>query len=399
MKFKYRVLENGKITTGSLESENRDSVINHLKQSGSTVLEVSEQKAIIQTQLNSLFSKVSFNDVVDVTRQLAIMLNSGLTIVESLDILKKQTAKPALLNLIVKIESDVKAGSSFSATLENHRDIFSNLYISLVKAGEASGQLDKGLMKLAINLEHQRTFRAKLKSAMIYPVMVIVAMIGVFFIMMSFVLPKLLSVYKEFNVELPGSTKFLMTVSDIFNKFWPIILVLMIASVVGLIKFYKSRAGHQIFDAIFLRLPLFARIIKIGALVNATRTLAILIEAGVSILDGLEIITETTSNVIYQNALHSVRNKIEKGLSFGMALEQAKIFPPILVQMVTVGEKTGHLDTTLGHLADYFESESEIAIKSLTTMIEPSILIVLGLSVGFVVISIITPIFKLTSSF
>jgi type IV pilus assembly protein PilC len=217
--------------------------------------------------------------------------------------------------------------------------------------------------------------------------------------MLTFVIPKLLEVYKEFNVKLPAPTVFLIFVSDIFSNFWPLILIGTFASIFLLKKAYTSPAGKLIVDRAILKIPMISKVVKVAALVDTTRTLSILIAAGVSILESLDIITETTSNIVYQNALRRIRQVIEQGGTLGGALEDAKIFPPILVQMTSVGEQTGHLDETLGHLAKYFESESEIAVKAMTTLIEPAILIVLGVAVMFVVIAVITPIFSLSSSF
>ena len=219
------------------------------------------------------------------------------------------------------------------------------------------------------------------------------------FVMLTFVIPKLLEVYKEFNVKLPAATVFLIFISDLFANYWYIILISIAATIFLIKKAYASAAGRLIFDRIILRAPVISKVVKVAALVDTTRTLSILIAAGVSILESLDIITETTSNVIYQNALRRVRQIIEQGGTLGGALEDAKIFPPIFVQMTSVGEQTGHLDETLGHLAKYFESESEIAIKAMTTLIEPAILMVLGVGVMFVVVAVITPIFSLSSSF
>lgn len=399
MEFTYKAIKENKPTSGTIEAESQEKAMAYLRSGGLVILDLHQRAKPVTSSLTSFFSKVAFNDIVDTTRQLAIMLNSGLTIIDSLDILKRQTSKPAYIKLIESIDADVKAGASFSNALKKHPKLFSNLYISLVKAGEASGKLDEILVKLADTLEQQRTFKSKIKGAMVYPAIVIGAMGMVMFVMITFVIPKLLEVYKEFNVKLPAPTRFLILVSDIFSKFWLFIIIGVGLSIFGLMKAYASKPGKLFVDRITLKIPLMNKVVKIAALVDTTRTLSILIGAGVSILEALDIITETTTNVIYQNALRRVRQAIEQGGTLGGAMEETHIFPPILVQMTAVGEQTGHLDETLGHLAKYFESESEIAIKALTTMIEPMILIVLGVAVMFVVIAVITPIFSLSSSF
>lgn len=399
MEYSYKAIKDNKPVSGIFEADTQDKAMAYLRTSGLIILDLHEHAKPMTSSLTSMFSKVAFTDIVDMTRQLAIMLNSGLTIIDSLDILKRQASKPAYLKLIESIDSDVKAGTSFSSSLKKFPKQFNNLYIALVKAGEASGKLDEILVKLADTLEQERTFKSKIKGAMVYPAIVITAMGGVMFVMLTFVIPKLLEVYKEFNVKLPAATVFLIFISDLFANYWYIILMSIAATIFLIKKAYASTAGRLIFDRIILKAPVISKVVKVAALVDTTRTLSILIAAGVSILESLDIITETTSNVIYQNALRRVRQIIEQGGTLGGALEDAKIFPPIFVQMTSVGEQTGHLDETLGHLAKYFESESEIAIKAMTTLIEPAILMVLGVGVMFVVVAVITPIFSLSSSF
>lgn len=399
MEYSYKAIKDNKAVTGTVEAESQEKAMAYLRSGGIIILDLHEHSIPISRTISSFFSKVAFTDVVDMTRQLSIMLNSGLTIIDSLDILKRQATKPAYLKLIESIDADVKAGSSFSNALKKYPSQFNNLYIALVKAGEASGKLDEILVKLADTLEQERTFKSKIKGAMVYPAIVITAMGGVMFVMLTFVIPKLLEVYKEFNVKLPAPTVFLIFISDLFSNFWYLILLGIAATIFLFKKMYSSTAGRIIVDRTMLKMPVVSKVIKVAALVDTTRTLSILIAAGVSILESLDIITETTSNVIYQNAFRRVRQVIEQGGTLGGALDDTKIFPPILVQMTSVGEQTGHLDETLGHLAKYFESESEIAIKAMTTLIEPAILIVLGVAVMFVVIAVITPIFSLSSSF
>jgi len=399
MEYRYKAIKDNKTVSGVFEADTQDKAMAYLRTSGLIILDLHEHAKPMSSSLTSLFSKVAFSDIVDMTRQLAIMLNSGLTIIDSLDILKRQASKPAYLKLIESIDSDVKAGTSFSSSLKKFPNQFNNLYIALVKAGEASGKLDEILVKLADTLEQERTFKSKIKGAMVYPAIVITAMGGVMFVMLTFVIPKLLEVYKEFNVKLPAATVFLIFISDLFANYWYMILILIAATIFLMKKMYASAAGRLVVDRVILKAPVISKVVKVAALVDTTRTLSILIAAGVSILESLDIITETTTNVVYQNALRHIRQVIEQGGTLGGALEDAKIFPPIFVQMTSVGEQTGHLDDTLGHLAKYFESESEIAIKAMTTLIEPAILIVLGVGVMFVVVAVITPIFSLSSSF
>lgn len=398
MQYWYKALKNDAISTSTIDSSSEADVSLFLKRNGYIPIEIKKVESLLP-QLQAFMNRVNFTDVVDFTRQLAIMLNAGLTLIDCFAILEKQIRKPGLLALIQSINKDIMAGNTFSSSLQKYPDYFSNLYISLVKSGEASGKLSDILLKLAENLEKQREFQSKIKSALAYPVIVVVGMIIVIFVMMTFVIPKLLSLYKDFHVTLPFTTQILITVSDFFQNFWPFIIAASIGGYFMFQRYSKSPQGKAMIDAISLKLPAFGPLIQISALVDSTRTLSILIGSGVSILDGLNIIIDTTGNTVFKNAFKHIYQQVEKGFSLGTAMNNEGVFPPILVQMATVGEQTGKLDDTLLRISHYFEMESEIAVKTLTTLIEPMILIVLGVGVGFLVISVITPIYNLTNSF
>ena len=398
MLYKYRAIKDNKKITSKIEADSESSVVNYLNENGYFPLDiklVGKDLSFLESKLN----RVSFSDVVDFTRQLAIMLNAGLTLVDALDILQKQTKKPSLQNLIKDVNKQIKAGSPLSAILKKYSNHFSNLYIALVKSGEASGKLSDILLRLADNLEKQREFRGKLKGALTYPIIVITAMLIVLFIMVTFVIPKMLNLYKDFNIELPMSTKIMLSVSNFSLAYWPFIIAFVAITIISTRAYFKSKPGKKIFDGMILKIPVINNIIKKSALVDSTRTLSILIGSGVPILDALDIVVDTTSNSIYKEAFQEVYKKIEKGKSLGNALSIEKVFPPILIQMAIVGENTGHLDETLMRLSKYFEFESESAIKSMTILIEPAVLILLGFGVGFLVLSVITPIYQLTASF
>ncbi len=399
MFFQYKALKDGKTIVKKIEATSSDEVIDYLQKNGYFPVSVEKVKKLNLSFLDTLTQQVNFNDIVNFTRQVAIMLNAGLTLIDSLEILKKQTTKLPLRKMIEAIDEKIKGGSSFSVALKDYKNNFSNLYISLVRSGEASGKLGEILLRLADNLEKEREFKSKLKGALVYPMIVVIGMFVVMFIMVTFVLPKLLGLYKDFNVELPLSTKILIGISNFSTKFWPLVLVLIVVGFYFAKKYLATKAGKKSFDQFLLKLPVFGHIISISALVESTRTLAILIAAGISILDALSIVVDSTDNSIYQQAFLTVSQKVEKGQSMGMALEQEGIFPPILVQMSLVGEQTGNLDDTLLRLSKYFEMESEMATKTMTTLIEPLILVFLGAGVGFLVMSVITPIYNLTSSF
>jgi len=399
MFFKYKALRGSTIIEKRIEANSVSAVIEYLQKNGYFPISVTEIKEQSDSFLNFFDNTITFNDIVDFTRQIAIMLNAGLTIIDSLEILKKQITKSGMQKMITTIDNEIKAGNPFSLALKKYSGNFSGLYIALVRSGEASGKLGEILLRLADNLEKEREFKSRLKGALIYPAIILIGMFVVMFVMITFVVPKLLGLYKDFNVTLPITTQILISISSFSVRFWPMIIIGVFASVYFIKKYLQTSVGKSSFDSLILKIPIIGRVVSISALVDSTRTLAILVGAGVSILDALSIVIDTADNMVYKKAFKSVSQKIEKGQSLGASLDQEGIFPPILVQMSQVGEQTGNLDDTLLRLSKYFEVESEIAIKSMTTLIEPLILVILGFGVGFLVLSVITPIYNLTSSF
>ncbi len=399
MQYRYKALKNDKVITGIVEADGLQDAMSYLRHNNLFTIEVKKVSNESFTAFQSYFTFVSFNDVVDLTRQLAIMLNAGLTLIDAFDILKKQVTNNAVLGIIESIDKEIRSGESFSKALKRYPNLFSNVYVALIQAGEASGKVNEVLMKLAENLEKEREFKGKIKGALIYPAVVFLGMIGVMFVMMTFVVPKLLQMFQDLGVELPLTTRILIIVSNFFANYWVLIIIGVIVLVLGIQNYLKTRAGKILFDTLMLKIPAVNKIVRIAAVVDATRTLSILIGSGVSILEGIKIIIETSDNIVFQNAFKSIYIQVEKGVSLGQAMQNEKIFPPILIQMAGVGEQTGHLDTTLMKISNYFEFESEFAVKAITSLIEPAIIIILGIGVGVLVFSVITPIYSLTSSF
>lgn len=398
MKFKFKALKNDVIVHKDIEASSESEVLSYLRKNGYIPISISQSKPFFP-QFSAIFDKVTFVDIVEFTRQLAIMLNAGLTLVDSFVILEKQITKEEMVIIIQSIQKDILSGNSFSKALKKYPEHFPNIYIALVKSGEVSGKMSEILLKLADNLDKQREFQSKIKGALTYPVVVLVGMVSIMFIMITFVIPKLLNLYKDFNIELPLSTQILIVVSSFLAQYWPLVLIALFFGLGSYNRYIKTTPGKLALDTVLLKIPIFGKIISISSLVDSTRTLSILIGAGVSILDTLSIISDTTENVVYRNAFIHITKEVERGVSLGNAFNNENIFPPILVQMVTVGEQTGNLDDTMMRISHYFDLESENSIKTVTTLIEPLILVLLGIGVGFLVISVITPIYNLTTSF
>ncbi|MEA3355294.1 MAG: type II secretion system F family protein, partial [Patescibacteria group bacterium] len=337
-------------------------------------------------------------DVVHFTRQLATMIKAGLPLTTALSILKYQS-NLTMAKVVDEILRDIEGGGSFYKALSKHKKVFTPVYLSLVRSGEAAGVIEKVLLRLADNLEKESAFRSKTKNALIYPGIVTAAMIAVAAVMMVFVIPKLTSLYDEFGAELPGMTKVLIGMSNFMVKTWYAQLLIVIVGGYSFFKWKKTPSGKSIVDAQVLKMPIVGKLRTKVILTEITRTLALLVEAGISIVEALEIVSGAADNVIFSKSLKKAARDVEKGIPLAAAIGQFEHYPPLVSQMIAVGEETGKIDEVLLNVSVYFESEAEQAIKGLTTAIEPLMMIILGVGVAFLVIAIILPIYNLTSAF
>ncbi len=399
-KFTYKAKDKGgKTVSGMVEAADEKQARLTLRERGLVPFSLSPARQDIFKDLtNKVLRRITLSDLATFTRQLSTMITAGLTVNDALTILKNQSS-PALAVVVEDVLRAVEGGSSLADALSRHPKVFNRVYVSLVKAGEAAGVLDEILARLAENLEKQREFQGKVKGAMIYPVIIVVGMIAVGGIMMIFVIPKLLSLYQEFQAELPTPTKILIGISSFMVKFWWMMLVGAMAGLYVLRGFGKTPMGRKKIDGLFLSLPIFGNLQKQIIMTEMTRTLGLLVAAGISIIDALNIVSEGVGNSIIEQELKEAAKQVEKGLPLAATLSVYEEFPPIVSQMISVGEETGKVDEVLTKLSRYFESESEQMVKGLTTAIEPLIMIVLGLGVGFLIIAVILPIYNLTTQF
>jgi len=358
------------------------------------------QKSLFSKSFSTVtFSKVSRRDITNLTRQLATMINAGLQLQEALTLLKSQTTNVAFAEMLNKISREIQGGGNLASALELYKHEFSPIYIALVRAGEASGTLDRVLLRLAENMEKDQEFRGKVKGAMVYPVIILSVMILVFEVLMIVVVPKLTDLYDQFGADLPIQTRILQALSKYSVKFWWLGLILLFLGFVAFKRWRATLVGRRIWDGMMLKIPLLGTLQKQIVLVEFTRTLGMLVGAGVHILDALNILVETMGNIHYQEALKEITKKVEKGFPLGVLFAQYPIFPPLLAQMVKVGEETGKMDDALMRISIYFERESEQTVKSLTTAIEPLMMVILGVGVGLFVYAVITPIYNLVNQF
>jgi type IV pilus assembly protein PilC len=397
--FNYTVKDiDGAYHKGEIEAADPHEAAKVLQRKKLFIISIKNSNAT-RGQLFSLFkNRVPFSNIVVMTRQLATMIEAGLVLSDALDILVEQQENKNLKKILEDITHDVQGGLDFASALDKHQDVFPKLYINLVRAGETSGKLDIILIDLATTLEKQREFNSKVRGAMIYPVIVVTLMFVVMAVMVFFVIPRLTSLYSQSDIELPLPTKILITTSDLSIKYWWIMTLIVGLIVLMYRRWVSTPQGRLAVDTQILKLPIIGRIVKLVVLTNFTRTFALLVGAGIPILETLKIVSGVVGNTNYKNALDVAYQGVERGLTLSAQILSFPQFPKIVGQMIRTGEETGKLDEVMDKLANYFESEADETFKNITTLIEPIVLILLGLGVGFLVLSIILPIYKLTTS-
>lgn len=384
--------------TGNIQAFDERLAAGNLRKRGLIVISIKVKNPPSLGILSSIFSRVSFGEIVILTRQLATMISSGLVLSEAIDILEEQQTNKTLKRALADISADIKGGLTLAQALGKYPNIFPRLYINLVKSGEASGKLDAVLLQMADGLEKEREFRARVRGAMIYPVVVLSMMVIVVVIMMVFVIPKLISLYQQSNIELPLPTRILIFSSFLFTHFWWVALLVLGIGFWVVRRWSKTPEGNAFLGNISLKMPILGKVVTNVTLTNFNRTFGLLTSAGIPLLESISIVEDLSDNPIFKRTLRYAHTGVERGLPFS-ALLTSSIFPKIVPQMVRVGEETGKVDEIFFKLADYFESESDHLLKNLTVAIEPIILVILGIGVAFLVISIILPIYKLTTSF
>lgn len=399
-RFRYQARDvNGKPYKGIVEAQDQRQAARVLREKELYPFSIDDQSGNPLAQANELFAKrVKFGDLTLFTRQLSTMFTAGLQLTDSLVLLRHQVS-PGLAEVVSDLLTAVEGGSSLSSAMAKHPEVFSKVYVALVRTGESSGLLDEVLARLADNLEKEQEFRSKVKGAMIYPIIIICGMAAVITIMMVFVIPRMTQLYQDFGAKLPLPTEILISFSTIVSTLWWLWIVLAAGGFYAYKTYAATKSGRRNLDNLALRIPIIGGLGRMMILTEFTRTLSLLIGAGVSMIEALNIVAEAMGNVLFEDAVRSASGQVEKGFPLAYALAQTEVFPPIVTQMVSVGEETGKVGEVLGKLSRYFENESENLVKGLTSAIEPLIIIVLGIGVAFLVVSIILPIYSLTSQF
>lgn len=388
----------GETHKGEVESADQYQAAQLLRRKRLIVISLKVKDETKQNFWEKILSRISFDDLVVTTRQLATMIQSGLILSESLDILSEQQSNKKLQRILENVSSDIKGGLDFATALEKHPDVFPPLYSKLVRAGQVSGKMDTVLLELANNLEKEREFRSKIRGAMVYPIVVLSMMVVVMLIMIFFVMPKLMGLYQESGLQLPLPTRIIITITSlVINFWWALLLVLIVLIILGR-RFLATPEGKLMFDKTVLRIPVVGKVSSLVILTSFTRNFALLISSGLSILESIKIVGEIVGNITFKKGLDTAYQGVERGLPFSTQLLGLAAFPKIVGQMAKTGEETGRLDEIMFKLADYFEGEADRSLKNITTLIEPIILVILGVGVALLVISIILPIYQLTTS-
>lgn len=403
MKFLYKAKLNDGIkeSNGTIDAPNKNAAIAKLRSSGLFVYSLTpiKETGSALSSILSIFEGISLSEKVKFTDQMASMLNAGLPITKSLEILSTQTKNRKMGQILQSILNDVESGAPLSKAIQNQGTVFSASYISLLRAGEASGKVDEVMRRLADTLEKQREFASRVKGAMIYPGIITTAMFLVFFLIVIFVIPKMSAIYDSFNIDLPVMTKALIALSDFLITFWWIAISIILAIITGIRIFAATNEGEVIFSTLGLKMPIFGEIMRQSSIVELTRTLGLLDEAGVPIIEALAISKNSMKNRLFRDSIDRFIDDVKHGLPLSQSIEKERIYPQMVAQMLVVGEETGTVGDRLNGLAKYYEGEVDKVVKNLSTAMEPLIMLMLGVMVGVLIISVIMPIYQLTSQF
>jgi type IV pilus assembly protein PilC len=385
----------GEVLSGEYVAENKHEMINYLRKRKIIITHVRQKPKDIN--LNFGFkNRIKTKDLGVFTRQFATMVNAGLPMVQCLDILSKQLEKPVFKKVVAEVMSDVESGTTLAEAMGKH-SCFSELYVNMVDAGEAGGILDVILNRLAVYLEKADALIRKIKSAMTYPAVVFVVAMGATTFMLLFIIPTFAKMFMDFGGTLPLPTRIVMGFSDFLRANWWVLLGGIIFAIFMIRRYYKSNNGRYNIDKMLLNLPVLGSVIRKGSVARFTRTLGTLISSGVPILNGLEITAKTAGNKVIEEAVMETRTSISEGNTIAEPLKESGVFPPMVVQMIGVGEQTGALDEMLDKVADFYDSEVDTAVSALTAIIEPLMIVFMGGVVGGMLIAMYLPMFKLVS--
>jgi Type II secretory pathway, component PulF len=385
---------NGDLKSATIDAPNRDEVIKQLRQQRLNVVKIDEGSAQKKKRLGS----IKMRDIVIFTRQFSTMINSGLPLVQALDILAQQSENPALKDTTRQVVFDVESGNTVADALRKHPKAFSELYVNMVAAGEAGGILDTILMRLAVFMEKNDALVRKVKGAMIYPAVIMSVAAIAIAVLLIFVIPTFQTMFESAHIALPLPTRIVINLSHGLRTYWWVILGAAGGGGVMLRRYYATPAGKLAIDRLLLKAPVLGDVLRKSAVSRFTRTLGTLISSGVSILDGLEITAKTSGNRVIQDAIMESRASIAGGETIAAPLKKSAVFPPMVISMIAVGEQTGGLDEMLTKIADFYDEEVDAAVSGLLALMEPVMIVFLGVVVGGMVVAMYLPIFDMVNA-
>jgi len=386
----------GETLSGEYQAEDRKEVSNYLRKRRVIITSIKKKPANLTFSLFKK-SRITVKDLCVFTRQFSTMVNAGLPLVQCLDILARQMDKHDFKAVINQVMLDVEGGSTLAEGLDKHPKVFSELFTNMVAAGEAGGILDVILSRLAVYLEKADALQRKVKGAMMYPSIVLFVAVGACIFMLLGVIPVFAKMFADFGGELPGPTRVVMGMSDFLRAYWWALLGGLAALFFGLKKYRATSSGQMVIDRLLLRIPILGQVLNKSAVSRFTRTLGTLISSGVPILQGLEITAKTAGNRVIQAAISATSASISQGDTIAEPLRQSRVFPPMVVQMIGIGEQTGALDEMLSKIADFYDDEVDAAVEALTAAIEPVMIVVMGTMVGGMLVAMYLPMFKMAS--
>ncbi|MBN1618683.1 type II secretion system F family protein [Candidatus Dojkabacteria bacterium] len=387
----------GAIKRGELEAESRTKVVELLQTQGLIVVTVAEKVSFFGTLSEVNVGGVPIAEKVVFMRQLATMVSSGLPLTQALEILAVQANNPQFKTVLKQVLADVEGGKGLAESFKKHPSVFDNIILNLIKAGEDSGKLEEVFLKLADELEHQQEFQQKVQSALIYPAIILVVIVAVVALVMLFLIPSVSDMYAEFGSDIPKATKVLIAISEFTRKFWWILLIVFASGAAGLKYYIDTPGGKNVWHDFQLKLPIFGNLITKIQLAQFTNTLFLLISSGLPILDALDLVSESLSNVWFAQAVKTASKEVEKGSSLALPLSREERFPLIVSQMISVGEETGKLETILQKMAEYYNNEVKMISDNLAVILEPVMLIVMGVVVGFIAVAVYLPLFSIAT--
>jgi type IV pilus assembly protein PilC len=399
-KFKYSARDsNGKVVEGELEARDVHAVADILHDRGLVVVSVKENLGFDLDKLGEInIGGIPMKDKVVFMRQMSTMVSSGLPLTRSLEIMVQQASNPLFRRVLQSVLKSIESGKTLADSFREQEEVFDDITLNLIEAGEESGNLEIILNKLAVELEEKNVLTSKIKSAMIYPLIILVVIIAVVILMMFVLVPAMAEIYQDFDAELPFATRFLMSLSGFFVEYWWAVITVVLVLIAGGKYYLDTPKGKRTFDKLILRVPIVGGIISKMQLSQFTRILSLLLGSGLSIIKAIELTAQSLSNEMFRDTLIEARNEVEKGGPLAIPIARSEYYPLLVSSMIAVGEETGEIDSVLAKVSEYYKQEVNTATSNLSAILEPVFLIIMGLAIGFIAMAVYMPMFQLSSA-